>query len=178
MRCPHCSNENEEGAAVCEYCDTPLTAYGGQLTGLVSASTLAKAAKLAVRPPVIPIMAGLDVFLAIFGPVAAVLGKFSSRPQTNAEGTNYMGAAFGAVGVAFTAMVLVPVALALLVIAWGTITQKSWAWAANIGVLGVLIFLGNFLLPWGTFGLIIRVVAGVALGVLWIKNETREWYGA
>jgi hypothetical protein len=178
MRCPHCAIENDDGIAVCLNCNTPLTAYGGQLMGAVSEETLRKAAKLAVRPPVIPMAAALTVALAVLGPLWALAGRFVARPAVNAEGTNYLGAAFGAVGVVFAAMVLIPIAVALGVVAWGVMTQRTWAWTGQAIVLliiGVIGFTG-WLVP-SVFLRILLSTAAVIVGVMWMQRDTREWYG-
>jgi hypothetical protein len=177
MRCPHCELQNEDGAAFCERCGTPLTAYGGQITGEVSEATRAKAAKLTVRPQIVPIMAAFCALLALVGPVWSLVARITTRPTMNAEGTNYAGAAFGAVGIAFAAMVLVPVALALLVVASGILTQRTWAWGAAAVVLaaGVLAALGGYL----GIGLLkfVVLIGAVALAALWFRKDAREWYG-
>src|SRR5207237_9316352 len=133
--------EHEECASVCAFCGEPFTAYAGQLTGEASEATLAKLRRLSYRPPVISAVAGLDVLLAVFGPFGAVLGRYANRTVTNAEGTNYAGAAFGAVGIAFMALFMVPLGLALLYVAWVTWTRGSWAWSANVIVLAGTVLL-------------------------------------
>ena len=178
MRCPHCATDNEEGAAVCENCDTPLTAYGGQVTGAVSEATLRKLERLAVRPPVVPMAAALDVLLVVVGPLWTLVGRFAARPAVNAEGTNYAGAAFGAVGVLFSAIVLVPVAVALAVVAWGVMAHRTWAWTAQAFLLLVVAVIG--LTGWLVPSLFLRLLlsAGAAVvGYLWVKEDARQWYG-
>src|SRR5216110_3165259 len=113
MRCPECGTDNVEGAAICANCVAPLTAYAGHVTGEASEATLAKLARAYYRPPVIPIVAIFDVVAALTGPVWAIVGRFMARPQVNSEGTNYAGAAFNAVGTAFLAIFMVPLALGL-----------------------------------------------------------------
>jgi hypothetical protein len=178
MRCPHCAHENPDGLAVCLNCNTPLTAYSGQLMGAVSEETRYKAAKLAVRPPVIPMAAALTLALAALGPAWALASRFFSRPAVNAEGTNYVGAAFGAVGVAFAAMVLVPLALVLVFVAWGVMIQRTWAWTAQAVVLLGILVIGftGWLIP-SLFLRILLSVAAVIVGVMWMKQDAREWYG-
>src|SRR5215212_9545585 len=119
MRCPHCETPNEEGVAICENCGTPLTVYGRQFTGEVSEAARERAAKLNVRPPVVPIMAAFCALVAVAGPFWSVLSRFMGRAQVNAESTNYVGAAFGAVGIALAALVMVPLGVAILVVSWG-----------------------------------------------------------
>src|SRR5512143_3699501 len=150
MRCPHCEIPNEDGAAVCSSCGTPLTAYGNQITGEVSEATRARAAKLAIRPAVVPFAAAFCAFAAVAGPLWRVMSLFLSRVTTNPEGTNYLSAAFGAVGIAFSAMVLVPLAIALLLVAWGVMTQRTWAWGAVLALLFLVLvtaFRGYFFGP-------------------------------
>jgi hypothetical protein len=179
MRCPHCDNENPEGAARCLNCDTPLTAYAGQATGEVSAATLQKLSRLSQQPPIVPIVVALDVLIAIFGPFGFVLSRFLSRTVTNAEGTNYLGAAFGAVGVAFTALLMVPLGLFLIYVAWLTWNRGSWAWLANAALLCGMaaLCLFGFFTPWVFFRLLGLAVFAAAAWA-WFRTDTREWFGA
>ena len=178
MRCPHCAEDNPEGVAVCLSCGTSLTAYGGQVMGGGSEVTRAKLARIAVRPAVVPVMAAFIALVAVAGPLWSVLSRFLSRPEINREGTNYVGAAFGAVGVALVALFLVPLAVAILVVAWGILTQRTWAWGA-----GVLVLAGTFMA--GIVGYFfgpplkyVVMVVCIALTVMWFRNDAREWYGA
>lgn len=178
MRCTECGEWNEEGAAFCARCNAPLTKYGGQSLGEVSAATRAKAAQLAVRPPVIPAMAASLVLLALFGPMGALLSRFVGRTTVNAEGTNYMGAAFGAVGIALAALTLVPLALALLVVAWGTWTQHRWAWMIDLVVLCIVALMSLAgLWPHVLPLRVVLILAAVGLGYFWLRPETQRWYG-
>lgn len=176
MRCPECNLDNEEGAAFCANCVAPLTAYGGQITGLVSDETLAKLARLRIRPPAVPIMTAFNVLVALMWPLATLLSRISSRPQVNAEGTNYAGAAFGAVGVAFLAMFMIPLGIALLVAAFGTWTQRSWGWYASAGTLGVIgaISIMGFI---GGPLRFVTIAVCIVLAILWFHRDVREWYG-
>src|SRR5262245_57107942 len=111
QQCPHCGTPNEIGLARCANCQSPLTAYAGQVTGLGEAEQgrLAEKVKLLnTRPPVIGAMTGFDIFVALFWPLAAVVHAFAVRPTVNAEGTNYIGAAVGSIGPIFTAMLCIP----------------------------------------------------------------------
>ena len=179
MRCPQCNSENDPGASVCASCDNPLTAYSGTLTGEASAATLAKLARLSQRPQVVPAVIALDVLFALFGPVRMLLANAAARPTTNAEGTNYAQAAFGTVGVAFMAMFLVPLALALLFLAWGAWARAAWAWWLNAGLLAA-VCLGAFTGFFGAsvFVRIILIAITVAAGAFWLRPEARGWYGA
>jgi hypothetical protein len=155
----------------------PLTAYAGHVTGEASNITLAKLARVSYRPPVIPVMAAFDVLVALVGPIWAVIGRFMARPQVNAEGTNYAGAAFNAVGIAFMAIFMIPLALALWAAAFGTIAQRTWGWYASLGVI-VAVFLGIFtgFLSVGLLRYPI-LIANIILAILWLQHSVREWYG-
>ena len=179
MRCPHCDNENPEGASRCLVCDEPLTAYSGQGIGEVNPATLEKLRKVSRQPPIVPVVVALDALIAIFGPFGAVLTRFLGRTVTNTEGTNYVGAAFGAVGIAFTALLMIPLGLFLLYVAWLTWSRASWAWLANAALLCAMAVLGlvGFFTPWMFFRLVLFVVFAAAAW-FWFKLETREWFGA
>lgn len=179
MRCPHCQNENEEGAALCEYCGEPFTAYAGQLTGEASEATFAKLRRLSYRPPVIPGATALLVLIALFGPFSAVLGRFASRTVTNAEGTNYAGAAFCAVGIALTALFMIPIGIAFLYLAWATWTRATWVWTVDMVVFigAVLLALTGHLASLALLNLPLAV-ASIAALVFWFRQDTRDWFGA
>jgi hypothetical protein len=178
MRCPHCELPNEEGVAVCQSCGMPLTVYGRQVTGEVSEATRAKIAQLAVRPAIVPVMAAFCAVAALFGPIWSILSRFFGRAQVNSEGTNYLGAAFGAVGIALAALVLVPLAIVMLVVSWGILTQRTWAWGAGLVVLiGALFaaFTNYFFAGPLKF---VMIVAALAFSAMWFRKDAREWYGA
>lgn len=179
MRCPHCDLPNEEGAAVCDACGTPLTFYGRQVTGEVSEATRAKAARLAVRPTVVPYMVAFCALFAVLGPFWRLAARFAARTQVNQEGTNYLGAAFGALGVTFAAALLIPLGVAILVVAWGILTQRTWSWTSGLLVLVIAVataFTGAFFGA-GILKLLV-IAAGIGLAIAWMRSETREWFGA
>lgn len=178
MRCGACGHDNEDGLAACSNCGLPLTAYGGQATGLAGEAIRAKLSRLTARPPIVPAMAAFDLLVALLGPVSSLLGRMAARPVTNPEGTNYISSAFGALGVAFAGAVLIPLALALVLIGWGTWTQRAWAWHANAAVLAGLA--GMALLGIGVAGflrVLLLFVCAPAL-ILWLSQNVREWFGA
>jgi hypothetical protein len=177
MRCPNCDTANDEGEAICANCAEPLTAYAGQVSGLVDDRTRARAQRLAVRPAVVVPMALLDLATAFLWPVATLMGMLRASPTLNAEGTNYMGHAFGALNVALNAAILVPVALALVAIAWGTWTQKSWAWPANAVLLGLLIASALLSLPAGVLWSLVRLAVLGAAAYHWFRPAARSWFG-
>jgi len=178
MRCEACGHDNEDGLAVCSNCGSSLTAYGGQATGLGGDAIRTKLARLTTRPPIVPAMAALDLLAALAGPVGSFLNRLASRPVTNPEGTNYISSAFGALGVAFAGAVLIPLALGLVLIGWGTWTQRTWAWHANAVVLAGLIVMA--VLGVGAAGflrVLLFLVCVPALG-LWLHKDVRDWFGA
>lgn len=177
MNCPHCGTPNPEGVSICEACLEPLTAYGGEVTGIASQSAVEAGRRLAVRPAIVPFAVALDVATALAGPIASVAGRFSARPQVNQEATNYLSAAFGALGVTFYAAAVLPVAIVLLLVAWGCFTQQTWAWKANAAVLvaGAVWGLTHMV---GNAAAFICLVAFVVIGVGWFRGSVREWYGA
>jgi len=121
----------------------------------------------------------LDVLIAVLGPFGAVLIKFTGRTVTNAEGTNYAGAAFGAVGIAFQALLMIPLGLFLLYLAWLTWSRASWAWLANAALLCGIAFLcfTGFFIPWWFFRVPLTALFAVAAWY-WFRPESREWFGA
>jgi hypothetical protein len=136
QQCPHCGTVNEVGRARCANCQSPLTAYAGQITGLEESRQGRLAEKvraLDTRPPVIGVMVAFQGFLALWS-LWAVLSAFTARPRMNAEGTNYIGAAVGSIGPLFTAIVLIPIAIALGINGWGIWTQQPWGWKAGAGI--------------------------------------------
>lgn len=177
MRCPNCNSEVEEGLAACSQCGTPLTAYGGQVTGEVRPETRAKAAKFAARPSIVIVMTILDVLVALFGPLGMALARITGRTQVSEDATNYIVAALGAVGAFAVVIVLIPIGLLLLLLAWATWTQKSWAWTANVVllVLGVVLAARVFSAEPGQA--LVRIALCGAVAYFWFKPSTKEWFG-
>jgi hypothetical protein len=177
MRCPSCGSDNPDGAALCSVCDQPLTAYSGQLTGEVSETSAERAAHLDTRPAAVKVVAALCALAALLGPFAAALRSLGSREALREDQLNYIGAAFGVVGVALSLAVLLPLGAAMLVVAWGVWSQKSWAWPAAAGIVGLGIVSALVTVrgdvPQGLFR---AAVFGVAAW-LWMRPEVRDWYG-
>src|SRR5689334_10026602 len=104
-QCPNCGLENDLGRSVCANCQTPLTAYSGQLRGEAYQGKLAaQVAQLETRPPVVMAMVAAIVLFTLFWPLASLVTAFVHREATNAEGTNYLASAFGAIGPILTAI--------------------------------------------------------------------------
>ncbi len=177
MRCPQCQTEATEGLAFCEVCGAPLTAYGSPVPGVATTATLEKLARLRVRPAVIPWMAAFVAAAALFGPFAALLAKYNSRPTMNPEGTNYMTSAFSAVGITLAALVLVPIGLALLVTVWGVLTQRTWAWTAGFLVLLSVAAAGLTSAVPGPFLKAVLFTITASMAWFWFREDAKDWYG-
>lgn len=125
IQCPNCGTPNDTGAALCKACMNPLTAYSGQLKGETYQGRLVKqVAYLDTRPPAVIAMTVLDIVFALFWPLRMVFASFAARQTTNAEGTNYVASAFGTIGPILSAILLIPAAILLGVVAWAAWTQR------------------------------------------------------
>jgi hypothetical protein len=178
QQCPHCGTPNDIGRSLCENCQTPLTAYAGQLHGQAYQGRLAEqVALLNTRPPVVVGMTVFHVLLVVFWPLARVVGAFASRQQTNAEGTNYIASAFSSIGPILQAIVFVPIALALIVLAWATWTERTWAWTVNAFALAAFALFAILKYPSAHLQAILYVGLAGGLAFFWFRPQTRGWYG-
>jgi hypothetical protein len=173
IQCPNCGTPNDTSAALCKACMNPLTAYSGELKGESYQGKLVKqVADLETRPVSVIAMTVLDVVFALFWPLRMVITNFANRPTTNAEGTNYVASAFGTIGPILSAILLIPAAILLGIVAWAGWTQRPWAWAANFAVLIVFALLNLHKSPAALFA-----VAAIVIGVFWMMPRTKGWYG-
>ncbi len=179
-QCPNCGLDNSIDRALCVSCLTPLTQYAGDLDGQGTSNGVlaAQVAALEVRPPVVAAMTVFNALFAVFWPLTFVMGAFVARQKVNAAGTNYLGAALGAVGPVLAALILLPVALGLGVLAWATWTRQQWAWNMNAGVLGLFGLLALF--RFGSAPILAFLYLGLACGLAfyWFKPVTKAWFGA
>ena len=174
--CPGCGTANDISRALCEVCSTPLTAYSSELPAedLERKVSLKKEAmKLTRHPSAVLVMVGFQSFIALLL-LSKVFASIASRQQVNAEGTNYIGAALGSIGPVFTAIFLVPAALAVLFLAFQTWSQSSWAWMAGTVFAVACCLLGVWL--FGGFA-ILCVPAIIALLIFWNQPACKKWYG-
>src|SRR5258707_484636 len=96
IQCPHCGTSNDTGRALCVNCQSPLTAYSGQLRGEAYQGKLAtQVDRLRVRPLSVNLMALFLAIVSIGWPLRAIVMAFGSRARLNAESTNYLASAFG-----------------------------------------------------------------------------------
>ncbi len=177
MRCKSCEAENDDGAAFCVNCAAPLTAYaGGSVADADPERTARKLAALRERPPVVPVVAAMDGVLAII-PVVLTLRTLASRPQLAEDGTNYIGHAFGGLTTIVTGSVMLPLAGALIVLAWGTMTQRSWAWYGNALIIALLALRAVFRIGHNPMVALPTLAAMALLGLGWMQTSVRRWYG-
>lgn len=180
VTCPHCGTSNRGDRALCANCQSPLTAYGGQLKGhseTESGRFARQAAGLYVRPPAVYAAVAFDALFAVFWPLAYVLGAFAARERVNAELTNYLASAFGAIGPILSAIVLIPAALVILLVAWGAWSQQPWAWSANLGVIGVFALAALFKYGAHPAASIVWLIVACVLAAVWTRPATKSWYG-
>ena len=158
-------------------CSSDLTAYGGQINGEKYEGKLAsKVALLETRPRIVSAVAGFHIFFALFWPLAYVMGSFGSRVKVNEDQTNYLAASFGSLGIIFSFIALIPLAVALFVVPWGTWTQKPWGWFASLISMGVFGGWALVHLKSSPFFSIIWIALMVVCVIQWYKEEVRGWY--
>lgn len=177
-QCPNCGLENDSGNAVCANCQTPLTAYAGQLRGEAYQGRLAaQVERLETRPPAVIAMVVFLIAFTLFWPLASVISAFLHREGLNAEGTNYVASAFGAIGPILTAIFLIPVSVALGVLAWMTWTQRTWTWNADLVALIAFAVFACIRYPVYHFLTFLWVILAAALAFLWFRPATKAWFG-
>lgn len=178
--CPNCGHTNDGGLSACEACNVPLTAYGGQIRDYDPTAIAARrqeVARMKARPPAATATAAFDGLLALFWPIATVVGSFAARKGLNGDMTNYLGSALGVVMPVLQALVLLPIAGLLFFVAWGTLKQRQWAWPANLGVLGLFALMTLRKLSAAPLLSGVELLAAAVLLGLWFQPRTRAWYG-
>lgn len=178
-QCPNCGAVNDIGFSMCQQCLTPLTAYAGQLAGETYQGKLAaQVDALNHRPLVVAALAVFNILLALSA-VGYAIGRILSTHHQG-EGA-YLANAFSSIGAFLVALVMVPIAIALVIHAVATWTQRTWTWNTNLALLAVfgLFQLTQFHTP--GFGMHLLTVLLLALaGVLvflWYRPQTRAWFG-
>jgi hypothetical protein len=176
-KCPNCGLDNDIGRSICANCTTPLTEYGKQV-GMEAdfERRLTKQVEaLDRRPPIVTAMAILTALLSLplFGDV---IGQFQHVAKPDPENVNAISSAFTALGPIFHTVILVPLAIALLVLAFFTWTQRPWTWMVNLVVLGLasLVVLMNFHLH---LPAILWLLMAGAFAYFWTRSETKAWFG-
>ena len=176
--CPHCGQLTDASLAICENCNSALTAYGGQvgqeerferrLAGQVSA--------LETRPPAVIAMVVFDLLFALLWPLRSIVNAFAVRPHLNAENTNYLAAAFGTLGPIFACVTLLPIAVLLCGLAYFTWTQRPWTWMVGLVVLGAAVVVSGMQGGFGMVTILMLLLAG-GIAAFWTDRRTRAWYG-
>ncbi|HLK61049.1 MAG TPA: zinc ribbon domain-containing protein [Chthonomonadaceae bacterium] len=175
-QCPHCGEINDSDNAYCINCNTPFTAYSGQLDGEVYEGKLAQqAALLNTRPVAVTAMSLFLILFALFWPILGLVHLYHTFIPTNASGTNYIVSAVSSIVPVLTTFVLIPIALALFYIAWATWSQASWTWLVDALILGICAVC--CLLSLLTFKSIFFLILTTALAFLWFRRETKAWFG-
>src|ERR1044071_9262972 len=106
VQCKHCGTQNDISRALCENCQSPLTAYAGQLRGESYRGNLsAQVDRLRVRPISVTLMVVFLIIIIVGWPLREIFSAFASRATLNSESTNYIASAFGAIGPILVTMV-------------------------------------------------------------------------
>ena len=175
-KCPHCGVVNDIDNAYCVNCNTPFTAYSGQLDGEAYNGKLAQqAALLNTRPVAVTGMTLFILLFAIFWPIFGLIHAYASHQAVNSGLTNYIGSAVSMVLPVLLTFVLIPCALALFYVAWATWSQASWAWLVDALILSVCAIC--CLLTLSSFKAIIFLILAAVLAGLWFRRETKAWFG-
>jgi hypothetical protein len=176
-KCPNCGLDNDIGRSVCANCTTALTEYGKQV-GMANdfERRLTKQVDaLDDRPKVVHAMAIFTALLALplFGDV---INSFRNVPKPDPENINAITSAFAALGPIFHAVVFIPLAIALIVLAFFTWTQRPWTWMVNLVALGVTaaVIVVQFHFHLSMF---IGLALIGTLAYLWLQPHTKAWFG-
>lgn len=183
-KCPNCGADNDISFSLCQQCMTPLTAYAGQLDGESYKGKLAtQVAALNQRPHSIVTMMVYHVLVAILIPlrifVGSLPGKESADPDQVYQAS--MSTAFHSIGAVVVGLVMIPLAIALIYLAWGTWAQRTWAWNAAFAplIVAVIMLVTNFHQP----SVPLHIFSGFALAVsavviyMWYRPDTKSWFG-
>jgi hypothetical protein len=177
VRCPSCDSPNDDGAAFCANCAAPLTAYSATSPADADpARTAARVAEMAERPTISLVIAAADIVAALV-PVVVTLRAVSAAPELSQDATNYMGHAFGGLRAVLTAAVMLPLAAGLAGLAWGTITQKAWAWSIHVALFGLLALVSMVTLRSNPAVSLLELALVGAAAWQWFQPKVRRWYG-
>jgi hypothetical protein len=122
-------------------------------------------------------MVATDIVVAIFWPIALTLRAFAARTVLDPDATNYVGHAFSGLNAFLTAGVMLPLAAGLCLVAWGSATQRAWAWYVNVGLMGLVALHGLSSLGSAPLKGLLLLVVACTLGTLWLRGDARRWYG-
>lgn len=178
IQCKYCGTSNEAGNAMCVNCQSPLTAYGGQITGVNYQGKLAAQAELLQRRPVaVVIVTTMLAFIAIGGPlryIAAMVWAYVSRTHSE-EG--YLSSAFGVLGPIAAAVLCLPIACVIFWVAYEAVHQQPRAWRFGCGILFCYVgYLAIHFREGIMWNLLWLVPVLISCG-LWMAPKTRAWFG-
>jgi len=178
MQCPFCGTMNDTKHSLCTNCQSPLTAYSGELRGEIYQGNLAgQVERLRVRPWSVNLMAAFLVVVAVGWPLRSIVTAFVNRAQLNGEATNYLASAFGAIGPIMTTILCLPLAAILGWIAWSVLTQQPRAW--KLSLVAISAFAVYILIRSGEYRIwtVIWLVLTAGLAAVWLRGPTRAWFG-
>lgn len=175
MRCPSCDADNDEGRAVCSACGEPLTPYAVAVPADGMGAHASTKAREPIRRPVAVMVALAVDLLAAAIAIFCAFRALTSVPSLTEDATNYLSRAFGGLYGVVSATFFLAVAGGCLLLAWGTIDQRTWAWYAHAAIVG-LAFLW-LMVSGGILGVLAGVVVIGGAAWFWFLPEVRRWFG-
>lgn len=177
MRCPQCDAANPDGQAVCRECGEPLTPYAAALPADSDPSrTAARLKELSRRPAAVTVAVATDLAAAAAAVLMAIRA-FTTAPRLSEDATNYVGHAFGGLRAIVMAAILLPAAVGFLVLAWGTIGQRPWAWSIHAGLLAVAAVAVLITFGSAPAAAVVEAVLIAAAAWQWFRPQVRRWHG-
>ena len=176
--CSQCGTHNDVGLALCSNCQSPLTAYGGQLRGEAYQGKLAaQTAQLQDRPFAVVLMSA-TLGVIVFGwPLRMIVSAIIKYLRAGSGESGYVSSAFGILGPILTTAVCLPIAAALCWVAYEVWFQQPRAWRYAFGVL--VAFSGYSVVRASEYGYwtIPVLVYSCSLIYLWLRPRARSWFG-
>jgi hypothetical protein len=177
-QCPRCGTINGAARSLCENCQSPLTAYSGQLQGEEYEGKLAdQVERLAARPAAVYAMAAYLAFVALGWPLRFVLLAFMAQAHLNQENTNYLASAFGAIAPILASIVFLPIAIFLLWIAWSAYTQQPRAWMLSLISVGLFAAYTAIRFTEQKVWAAVWIVLSVVVAATWTRPSVKAWFG-
>jgi len=178
IQCPHCGTRNDAGRSLCTNCQTPLTAYAGELRGESYEGNLAgQVDKLKVRPFGVYVMTAFLSIVALGWPLRTIIMAFANRAHLNADSTNYLASAFSAIGPILTTIICLPLIAAIAWLGWLNFMQQPRGWQFSLGATGIFaVFILTRLGEYHAWAFLWLCVA-VATAIIWLHSSTKSWFG-
>jgi hypothetical protein len=178
IQCSHCGTMNDTKHSLCVNCQSPLTAYSGELRGETYQGKLARQVeRLQVRPLSVNLMAGFLIVVAVGWPLRAIVTALVNRAHLNVETTNYLASAFGTIGPIMIAIFCLPLAAILGWIAWSVLTQQPRAW--QLSLVALCAFAIYIVIRAGEYRIwtVLWLGLPVGLAIAWLREPTKAWFG-